>query len=77
MIMVEVLENLVAAAQQFAPNTPIEAIKPNAFSPPFDWSGLGSTVGLVLAILRGASVPLTTRDVALQMLVERVSDVID
>jgi hypothetical protein len=62
------LENLDATIVQFDPNFKVETIKPMGFRPPSDWSNL------ILSALRQASEPLTTRDIALQLLVERALD---
>lgn len=65
------LETLDHALSIFDPTLPVETIKPRAFRPPSDWSEYGQMTRIVLNILRSASEPLTTRDIALQMLVER------
>src|SRR5271165_1041436 len=65
------LETLDHALSIFDPSIPAETIKPKAFRPPSDWSNYGQMTRVVLNILRSSSEPLTTRDVALQMLVER------
>jgi hypothetical protein len=69
--MVLDLENLDATILQFEPDFKIEAIKPKAFRPPKDWSNRGEMTRICLSILRLASEPLTSRDVALQLLTER------
>jgi hypothetical protein len=51
-----------------------EPIKPKAFRPPLDKAHKGEMSRLVLSILRQASEPLTSRDIALQMLIERAMD---
>ena len=73
-LMVADLENLDATIIQFAPDIRAETIKPKAFRPPQDWANRGQMSRIVLSILRQASEPLTTRDIALQMLVERALD---
>ncbi|HEY5379310.1 MAG TPA: hypothetical protein VIJ78_07205, partial [Pseudolabrys sp.] len=45
-----------------------------AFRPPKDWSNRGQMTRIVLSILRQAVEPLTSRDVALELLVERALD---
>ena len=72
--MVADLESLDATILQFAPHISAETIKPKAFRPPQDWSHRGQMSRVVLSILRQAAEPLTTRDIALQMLVERALD---
>lgn len=68
------LENLDATILQFDPSHPIEAIRPKAFRPPKDWSNRGQMSRVVLSILRQASEPLTSRDIALELLVSRALD---
>jgi hypothetical protein len=51
-----------------------EAIKPKAFRPPPDWSHRGEMTKAVLLILRQAAEPLTSRDIALELLVIRALD---
>jgi hypothetical protein len=69
--MVLDLENLDATILQFEPNFRLKAIKPKAFRPPKDWSNRGEMTRICLSILRQAAEPLTTRDIALQLLTER------
>ena len=68
------LEALDATLLMFAPDFQIEAIRPKAFRPPKDWSRRGEMTRIILSILRQAAEPLTTRDIALQLLVERALD---
>ncbi len=72
--MVQDLEHLDATILQFDPDYEIEAIKPKAFRPPKDWSRRGEMTRIILSILRQAAEPLTARDIALQLLVERALD---
>jgi hypothetical protein len=72
--MVLDLENLDATIVQFDPNFQVESIKPKAFRPPKDWANRGQMSRIILSVLRQASEPLTTRDIALQLLVERALD---
>jgi len=72
--MVLDLENLDATIIQFAPDFPIETIKPKAFRPPQDRAHRGDMTKFVLSILRQAAEPLTTRDIALEMLISRALD---
>ncbi|PPD00484.1 MAG: hypothetical protein CTY31_05035 [Hyphomicrobium sp.] len=69
--MVLDLERLDATLLMFDPDYRIEAIKPKAFRPPEDWSKRGEMTRLILGILRQAAEPLTSRDVALQLIAER------
>jgi hypothetical protein len=72
--MVLDLENLDATIVQFDPNFKVETIKPKGFRPPSDWSNRGQMSRIILSILRQASEPLTSRDIALELLVERALD---
>src|SRR6266536_140478 len=67
--MVLDLENLDATIVQFDPDFQVETIKPKAFRPPKDWSNRGQMSRIVLSILRQAAEPLTSRDIALELLV--------
>jgi hypothetical protein len=73
-MMVQDLENLDATILQFEPDFKVETIRPKAFRPPKDWSNRGQMTRIVLSILRQAAEPLTSRDVALELLVERALD---
>lgn len=73
-MMVQDLENLDATILQFEPDFRVEAIRPKAFRPPKDWSNRGQMTRIVLSILRQAAEPLTSRDIALELLVERALD---
>ena len=68
--MVLDLENLDATILQFEPDFKVETIRPKAFRPPKDWSNRGQMTRIVLSILRQASEPLTSRDIALELLVD-------
>ncbi len=72
--MVMDLEHLDQTILQFDPTYRIESIKAKAFRPPKDWSNRGQMTRIVLSILRQAAEPLTSRDVALELLVERALD---
>ena len=68
------LEALDTTILQFNPDHQVEAIRPRAIRPPADWSHKGQMARYVLSILRQAAEPLTTRDIALEMLVTRALD---
>ena len=68
------LETIDATLKMFDPDYPIETIKPKAFRPPPDWARRGEMSRTVLNILRQASEPMTTRDIALEMLITRALD---
>jgi hypothetical protein len=72
--MVLDLENLDATILMFDPDYHVEAIRPKAFRPPSDWANRGEMTRIVLSILRQAAEPLTTRDIALELLVSRALD---
>lgn len=68
------LESLDATIVQFSPDFKVETIKPKAFRPPKDWSHRGQMSRVVLSILRQASEPLSSRDIALELLITRALD---
>jgi hypothetical protein len=72
--MVLDLESLDATIVQFDPDFQVETIKPKAFRPPKDWSNRGQMSRIILSVLRQAAEPLTTRDIAVQLLIERALD---
>ncbi len=65
------LEHIDATLRIIAPDLAIETIKPKAFRPPADWSKRGQMTRMVLDILRTARQPMTTREIAERMVVER------
>jgi len=75
--LVDDLAHLDAALRIVAPDVEVEAIRPKAFRPPADWSKRGQMSRLVLSILRQSREPLTTREIAAQMLLERAMDAED
>ena len=75
--LVRDLEAVDRALAVVAPNMEIEAIRPKMFRPPEDWANRGQMSRLVLMILRQAREPLTTREIAAQMLLERAMDTDD
>jgi len=72
--MIRDLENLDATILLFDADYQIEAIKPKAFRPPADWAKRGEMTRIILSILRQAAEPLTTRDIAFQLMRERALD---
>jgi hypothetical protein len=68
------LESLDATILQFDPMHRVEAIRPRAVRPPKNWSNRGQMSRIVLSILRQATEPMTTRDIALELLVARAMD---
>lgn len=75
--LVNALEHLDATLQLIAPDMEVEAIRPKAFRPPEDWSKRGQMSRLVRSILRQSREPLTSREIAAQMLLERAMDAED
>lgn len=65
------LEHVDATLRIIAPEMAVEAIKPKVFRPPADWSKRGEMTRMVLSILRTARAPMTTREIAERMVVER------
>jgi len=72
--LVQDLAAIDAALAVVAPDMEVEAIRPKLFRPPDDWASRGQMGRLVLSILRQARDPLTTREIAAQMILERGLD---
>lgn len=72
--MLDDLEKLDGTLTMFAPDFQAETIRPKAFRPPKDWSNRGDMSRVVLSIMRLSTEPMTTRDVALELLIERALD---
>jgi hypothetical protein len=62
------LEVLDAAILQFDPNYKVQAIRPRAIRPPSDWAKRGEMTKAVFNVLRLASEPLTSQDIATQLM---------
>lgn len=75
--LVNQLEHIDGTLRIVAPDMELEAIRPKAFRPPDDWAKRGQMARLVLSILRTSKEPLTTREIAAQMLLERAMDAED
>lgn len=65
------LETLDGALRLVAPHMDIQAIAPKMVKPPDDWSKRGEMSRQVFGILRAANKPLTSREIAAQMIVNR------
>jgi hypothetical protein len=65
------LETLDAAIKLVAPELDIPAIAPKMVRPPDDWSRRGEMSRVVFGIMRAANKPLTSREIAAQMIVQR------
>lgn len=75
--LVKDLEAVDAALGVVAPDMEVESIRPKMFRPPSDWASRGQMSRLVLNILRQSRDPLTTREIAAQLILERALDVED
>jgi hypothetical protein len=75
--LVNDLEHIDGTLRVVAPDMELEAIRPKAFRPPDYWARRGQMSRLVLSILRTSKEPLTTREIAAQMLLERAMDAED
>ena len=71
--LVSDLEAIDRSLHVFAPHIETHSIA-SRFKPPENWSKRGEMTRLVLGILRLAREPLTTRDVAAQLIAERGLD---
>lgn len=69
--MVRNLEHLDATIKLIAPDYEPEGITPKLFRPPEDWSKRGQMSRMILSILRTAKEPMTTREIASKMILER------
>ncbi|MDX8356811.1 hypothetical protein [Sphingopyxis terrae] len=65
------LETLDAAIKLVAPDLDIPAIAPKMVKPPEDWSKRGEMSRQIFAIMRVSGKPLTSREIAAQMIVQR------
>lgn len=65
------LEHIDATLRIVAPDMAVEAIKPSVFRPPADWSKRGEMSRGIMSILRTAKAPMTTREIAERIVLER------
>lgn len=65
------LEHLDATIKLIAPDYEPEGIAPKLFRPPEDWSKRGQMSRMILSILRTAKEPMTTREIASKLILER------
>ena len=65
------LETLDNAIKLVAPDLDIPAIAPKMVKPPEDWSKRGEMSCQVFGILRASQKPLTSREIAAEMIVQR------
>lgn len=75
--MTRELEALDQTIKLFDADYQVEAIRPKTFRPPKDWANRGEMSRIVLSVLRQAAEPLTTRDIAFQLMRERAMDTDD
>lgn len=75
--LVNQLGHLDETLKIVAPDIAVEAIAPKVFRPPADWSRRGEMRRVLLSILRTARDPMTSREIAMQMIVERGAPVED
>lgn len=71
------LERLDATLLMFDPDYKIETIKPKAFRPPENWSRRGEMSRRILGIFRLAAEPMSSRDIGVQMMLDRGLDTND
>lgn len=69
--LVSDLEHIDATLRIVAPDMEVEAIRPKVFKAPEDWSKRGEMSRIILSVLRSARVPLTSREIAAQLVLER------
>src|SRR5215212_9345414 len=69
--LVEDLAHLDDVILQFDPSYQIQSIAPKAWRPPENWSRRGEMSRVILGILRQATEPLTTRDIAIGLMTQR------
>lgn len=74
---VAALEKLDATLLLFDPDYEIASIRPKAFRPPEDWSKRGEMTRIILGIMRKATEPLTSADIAAQLIAERALEPTD
>lgn len=65
------LETLDNALRVVAPDLDLAPIAPKLFRPPSDWSKRGEMSRHILAVLRASQRPLTSREIASQMIVQK------
>jgi hypothetical protein len=75
--LVSDLEHLDATILQFDPDYRVEVIRPKGFRPPSDWANKGEMSRIVLNVLRQSTEPMTTRDLAYELMVTRGLDTED
>ncbi len=65
------LEHIDGALRVIAPDFVAESVLPKIFTPPSTWSKRGEMSRAVLGILRVARNPMSTREIAAQLVVQR------
>jgi hypothetical protein len=69
--LLEDLDHLDATILQFDPDYRTEEIKPKGFRPPSDWAARGEMSRAVFQILRRATQPMTTQEIARQIMKDK------
>jgi hypothetical protein len=69
--LLEDLDHLDATIRQFDPDYKVEEIKPKGFRPPSDWANRGEMSRVVLDVLRRAKEPMTTQEIAKEIMKTR------
>jgi hypothetical protein len=72
--MIRELEALDSTIKLFDADYEIKTIRAKTFRPPPDWANRGEMTRICLNVLRQAAEPLTTRDIAFQLMQERALD---
>lgn len=75
--MIASVESLDAAILLFDADYRVEAIRAKGFRPPSDWANRGQMSRIILDILRQAAEPLTSQDIARELMVSRGLEVAD
>ena len=75
--MLRDLEALDATIRLFDADYPIEAIKAKERRPPSNWTTRGEFTRLIFNVLRQASEPLSTRDIAREVMALKRMDIAD
>jgi hypothetical protein len=69
--LLEDLDHLDATIRQFDLDYKVEDITPKGFRPPSDWAGRGEMSRVVLDVLRRAKEPMTTQELAKEIMKAR------
>jgi len=75
--LIEDLDHLDATIKQFDPDYQVQEIKPKGFRPPSDWAQRGEMSRVIMDILRRVTGPMTTQEIAKEVMKARGLDVKD